>query len=77
MRCEWVSEWELCDFCEWVSKVSAWVDGWEWVGDWSDVARERTAPDGTSRGGIFDGIIACYIYPSLRIATNDLYLLIY
>jgi len=44
----------------------------------SGVARGKgwTAPGNTFRIGIFDGIIACYIYPSLRIATSVLYLLI-
>jgi len=38
------------------------------------VIRGRTTPGGTFRGGFFDRVIACYIYPSFRIAS-DLYLL--
>jgi len=38
----------------------------------------RSAPGGTSiRNGIFDGVINWYIYPSLQIATSNLYLLVY
>jgi len=45
---------------------------------WDSVAKlgERTDPGGTFRGAFFDGVVACYIYPSLRIATSYLYLLI-
>jgi len=44
---------------------------------WEYGIARGTASGGTPRGGLFDGVIACYIYPLLRIATSDLYWLIY
>jgi len=38
---------------------------------------DRSAPGSTYiSGGIFGGVITCYMYPSLRIATSNLYLLV-
>jgi len=47
------------------------------IGPTSGVARGKYAQSGTSRGGFFDGITTCNIYPSLCIATSYLYILIY
>jgi len=44
---------------------------------WEGGRRGRTASGGTSMGGVFYGVVTCYVYPSLCIATSDLYLLIY